>query len=81
MESVMRLVRRSSVSRASFTPFTAQVVSSTPMSNVPPAVFAKATSVRRTPFGEDRSRFSSSVFGACEETGEVHLLGSPLGSL
>jgi hypothetical protein len=51
--------------RASGTPRTLREPSSTPMSNLPPAPFAKATRVRITLSGEERSRLNSKVFPSC----------------
>ena len=44
------------------TPRTSRVRSVTPIRMVPPAVLAKAATVRRKPCGDDRSRLNSSVF-------------------
>src|SRR5271165_7550057 len=61
----MKFASCSSVFAVSGTPRTLREPSSTPMSNLPPAPFAKATSVRITLSGEERSRLNSNVFPSC----------------
>ncbi len=59
--SETRLASLSSASSTSGTPRTFFDPLSTPMTIVPPAVFANATSVLRIPSGEDKSRLNSRV--------------------
>jgi hypothetical protein len=82
MLSLIKLARRSSRSRGSRTPRTCRVPSSTPINNVPPDVSAKATSVRRAPSGEDRSRLNSRVLpsGRLSSSCRSTMLGSLLPS-
>src|SRR5450759_174662 len=58
----MRLASFSSDASTSVTPRTFFDPSSTPMTTVPPAVFANATRVLRMPSGDDKSRLNSRVF-------------------
>jgi hypothetical protein len=74
MLSLRILTTRSSRSSGSVTPRTRRVPSSTPISKVPPDVFAKAITVRSTPSVEDKSRLNSSVLpsGKLEKLSQVH---------
>ncbi len=64
MRSAIRLAKRSSVASASATPRKYRLLSSTPITSVPPAVFAKATKVFKTFSGDDRSRLNSRVLSS-----------------